>query len=151
LHLSRDCIVIDELFFFLRCRHYSLLFVPYSFQLFELKKKMAPKFRVGIMLVTLIVFSRNKKLTPPLPVVHSGGGVAGVTMAVALARYPNIEIDIYEAAAKFGEVGVGIGIWYRAWSILMKLGLHDLAQVVSSVPSEGQGWCFFCQVYDFST
>jgi salicylate hydroxylase len=72
-------------------------------------------------------------------VIHSGGGVAGVTMALALSRFPNIEVDIYEAAGKFGEIGAGLLIWYRTWTLLMKYGLQDLEKVVSFVPLDKQG------------
>ncbi|KII86083.1 hypothetical protein PLICRDRAFT_165768 [Plicaturopsis crispa FD-325 SS-3] len=60
-----------------------------------------------------------------------GGGVGGMLCALALSQFPDIEVDIYEATAHFGEVGAGIGIWPRTWDILEKLGVHtDLEQLV---------------------
>jgi NAD(P)-binding Rossmann-like domain len=43
----------------------------------------------------------------------SGGGIGGLTLAVALSHYPDIDVDIYESAHKFTEIGAGIGLWAR--------------------------------------
>jgi len=34
---------------------------------------------------------------------------------VALSRYPDIEVDIFEAAEKLAEIGAGIGLFSRKW------------------------------------
>ncbi|GLB39496.1 putative FAD binding domain containing protein [Lyophyllum shimeji] len=65
-----------------------------------------------------------------------GGGIAGLALAVALSKYPDIDVDIYEAATEFSEVGAGIGVWPRVWKILEHLGLsEDLARVTALKPS----------------
>ncbi|KAF8558552.1 salicylate hydroxylase [Imleria badia] len=51
-----------------------------------------------------------------------GGGVGGLTLAVALSKYPDIEVEVFEAARQFTEVGAGVGIWPRAFKVLRKLG-----------------------------
>lgn len=57
-------------------------------------------------------------------------------LAVALSKYPDIDVDIYEAAPKFSEVGAGIGVWPRVWRILAHLGLdEDLARATALKPS----------------
>ncbi|KAG1886734.1 hypothetical protein F4604DRAFT_1284843 [Suillus subluteus] len=65
--------------------------------------------------------------TPKFRVAICGGGVGGLTLAVALSRYPDIVVDVYEAAQSFYEVGAGIGIWPRTFKVLRKLG-HDIEQ-----------------------
>lgn len=60
-----------------------------------------------------------------------GGGIGGLTLAVALSRIqPSIdlvnavEIDIYEASSELTQIGTGITLWPRAWKILVEqLGL----------------------------
>lgn len=47
----------------------------------------------------------------------SGGGVGGLTLAVALSRYPDIVIDVYEAAQSFHEIGAGVGVFPRAFKV----------------------------------
>ncbi|KAF8072155.1 hypothetical protein FPV67DRAFT_1748853 [Lyophyllum atratum] len=65
-----------------------------------------------------------------------GGGIGGLAFAVALSKYPDIDVDIYEGATKFSEVGAGIGVWPRVWKILEHLGLsEDLARVTALKPS----------------
>jgi salicylate hydroxylase len=49
----------------------------------------------------------------PDSVCSSGGGVGGLTCALALSKYPDIDVVVYEAAAKFEELGAGIGLWPR--------------------------------------
>ncbi|KAG8216223.1 FAD/NAD(P)-binding domain-containing protein [Butyriboletus roseoflavus] len=53
----------------------------------------------------------------------SGGGVGGLTLAVALSKYPDIEVEVFEAARKFTEIGAGVGIWPRGFRVLQKLGV----------------------------
>lgn len=59
--------------------------------------------------------------------VHSGAGIGGLTFALALSRYTDIDIDIYEGAHALAEVGAGIGIFPRkeqnphtAWHFLLQ-------------------------------
>lgn len=44
----------------------------------------------------------------PIDVAIVGGGIAGLTTAVGLQKYPHINVQIYESAHKFGEVGAGV-------------------------------------------
>ena len=70
---------------------------------------------------------------PKFNVAIIGGGIAGLSAAIALSRLnqnKDIEIDIYEGAHAFTEIGAGVGIWKRPWDILKKLGLtEDLAKI----------------------
>ncbi|KAF8152293.1 hypothetical protein B0H34DRAFT_663942, partial [Crassisporium funariophilum] len=59
-----------------------------------------------------------------------GGGIGGLTLAVALSHLLPIdsnnviEIEIYEAAPELTQVGAGITLWPRAWNIFKNLGLE---------------------------
>lgn len=58
----------------------------------------------------------------------SGGGIGGLTLAVALSRLnleDHIQVDIYESAPKLTQIGAGITFWPRGWKILEKLGLES--------------------------
>ncbi|EKM50052.1 uncharacterized protein PHACADRAFT_264550 [Phanerochaete carnosa HHB-10118-sp] len=75
---------------------------------------------------------------PRLRVAVCGGGIGGLVLAVALSQAQDIDIDVYEAAREFAEVGAGVGVWPRPWKILKALGLaQDLAQV-TFVPPENE-------------
>ncbi|KAI0923676.1 hypothetical protein AcW1_006568 [Taiwanofungus camphoratus] len=77
----------------------------------------------------------NSIMSPKFTVAICGGGVGGLACAVALSRYEDIQIDIYEAAEKFAEIGAGIGMWPRTWKIMRKLGIDtDLAKVAIVAP-----------------
>lgn len=71
--------------------------------------------------------------TPKFTIAIIGGGIAGLTSAIALSRLNqnnDIKIDIYEGAHAFTEIGAGVGVWKRPWGILKKLGLaEDLSKV----------------------
>ncbi|KAI0332657.1 salicylate hydroxylase [Cubamyces sp. BRFM 1775] len=69
-----------------------------------------------------------------LRVAICGGGVGGLTCAVALSRCSDVHVDVYEAAAEFTEVGAGIGVWPRTWKILCSLGLADDLCKIAIVP-----------------
>lgn len=67
--------------------------------------------------------------------------MGGLIAALALSRFPNIQVDVYEAARELTEVGAGIGMWPRTWRILQTLGLaHDLSEAAvippTNLPSE---------------
>ncbi|KAG5644252.1 hypothetical protein DXG03_008790 [Asterophora parasitica] len=58
--------------------------------------------------------------------------------AVALSAYPDIDVEVYEAAEELAEVGAGIGIFPRPWEIIRRLGLEEeLLQYSEVKPQEG--------------
>ena len=93
------------------------------------------RFRVAIWQVR----SRDHDIPGMMPLTSvkcSGAGIGGLTLAgtirvlssahpskkyfclfekiiVALSRYPDIEVEIFEAAEKLAEVGAGIGLFSR--------------------------------------
>ncbi|KAJ7509595.1 hypothetical protein B0H11DRAFT_1960233 [Mycena galericulata] len=73
-----------------------------------------------------------------LRVAICGAGIGGLTLALALSRYPDIDVDVYEAASALAEVGAGIGIFPRPWKIIRMLGLEDdLVKTSELKPKEG--------------
>ena len=66
--------------------------------------------------------------TLDLPVIIVGGGIAGLTLSIALA-HKNIPCHILEKSEHFSEIGAGIQLGPNATKILYKLGLKsDLAK-----------------------
>ncbi len=75
-----------------------------------------------------------------IPLLLSGGGVGGLTLAFALSKSPNICVDIYEAASEFAEIGAGIGVWWRSRQVLTSLGLEEhITRLVSFPPGQDKG------------
>ncbi|CCL98471.1 uncharacterized protein FIBRA_00469 [Fibroporia radiculosa] len=63
----------------------------------------------------------------------AGAGIGGLVFALSLQKFcPNIEVNIYEAATRFGEVGAGIAVWPRTWELLQKLELDSDILAVSN-------------------
>ncbi|KDR82014.1 hypothetical protein GALMADRAFT_221903 [Galerina marginata CBS 339.88] len=57
-----------------------------------------------------------------------GGGIGGLTMAVAFSHMnleESIQVNVYESAAKLTQVGAGIGLWPRGWEIWKSMGLEE--------------------------
>lgn len=81
-----------------------------------------------------------QSMTPNFTVAIVGGGVAGVTLAIALCRLnpkKDIKIDIYEGAHAFTEIGAGVALWKRPWNVMKKLGLEeDLSRVTNNILDE---------------
>ncbi|KAF8066983.1 hypothetical protein FPV67DRAFT_1417597 [Lyophyllum atratum] len=73
---------------------------------------------------------------PKFKIAVCGGGVGGLTFAVAMSRYQDVEVNIFESASEFTPIGAGIGIWPRAWKALTSIGLGSLASQASSQPSD---------------
>ena len=58
-------------------------------------------------------------------------------LAIALSRHADIQVDLYEAAESFKEIGAGVMVWGRAWWILKRLGLDHAMRVSEKVPTDG--------------
>ncbi|KAE9392726.1 FAD/NAD(P)-binding domain-containing protein, partial [Gymnopus androsaceus JB14] len=54
-----------------------------------------------------------------------GGGIGGLTCAAALKDCHDIEIDLFEAAAKFVAIGAGIVTWPRTHACFKALGVNE--------------------------
>ncbi|KAL0068338.1 hypothetical protein AAF712_004725 [Marasmius tenuissimus] len=61
----------------------------------------------------------------PLHIAIVGGGIGGLSCAVALKDCTNIRVDIYEAAAQITEIGAGVTVWPRTWEILKDMGMEE--------------------------
>lgn len=79
--------------------------------------------------------------------VFSGGGPGGLSLCVVLGRYlhannADVHIHLYEAAPEFKEIGAGISIWKRTWSILQALGLDEaLGKLAVTPPTDEMREC----------
>ena len=58
----------------------------------------------------------------PDPVAIVGGGIGGLTAALAL-RHHGIECVVYEQAPELHEIGAGLGLWPAALAVFDRLGL----------------------------
>ncbi|KAF4609568.1 hypothetical protein D9613_012306 [Agrocybe pediades] len=66
---------------------------------------------------------------PCLRIAIIGAGIGGLSLSAGLghmAKERNLEINIYEAASRISEIGAGINVWPRTWSIYKSLGLEDV-------------------------
>jgi 2-polyprenyl-6-methoxyphenol hydroxylase-like FAD-dependent oxidoreductase len=66
-------------------------------------------------------------------VVVIGGGIGGLTAAVAFARR-GIRAEIYEQAPELREVGAGVGLWPNAFRALAPLGLAEQVRGLTPRP-----------------
>ena len=49
-----------------------------------------------------------------LKVAVIGGGIGGLALALGLLEHPHIDVQVYESAPSFGEIGAGVSIAYNA-------------------------------------
>src|ERR1700733_1450928 len=64
-----------------------------------------------------------------------GGGIGGLTLAVAL-RQRGMEADVYEQAAELTEIGAAVALSANSTRELRRLGILDSLAAVSTEPSE---------------
>ena len=70
-------------------------------------------------------------------IVIIGGGIGGLTAAVALARQ-GLAAEVYEQAPVLEEVGAGVGLWPNAMTALEPLGLSGkVARLAVTVTRQG--------------
>jgi salicylate hydroxylase len=53
-----------------------------------------------------------------------GGGIGGVALAVALSRDPGLDVQLFEAAERFSEIGAGVSFGPNAVRAIQLLGLE---------------------------
>src|SRR5215510_5871950 len=68
-------------------------------------------------------------------VLIAGGGIGGLTAALALLRM-GIDVDVYEQAAELKEVGAGVQLAANGTRVLYALGIGEALKVLSC---EAQG------------
>lgn len=66
-------------------------------------------------------------------VVVIGGGIGGLTTALALLKR-GIDVEVYEQAARLGEVGAGIQISPNGTRVLFALGLEEALRGIQVLP-----------------
>jgi 2-polyprenyl-6-methoxyphenol hydroxylase-like FAD-dependent oxidoreductase len=64
------------------------------------------------------------------PVVIIGGGIGGLTTALALLRH-DIPCTVYERAPELHEVGSGVGLWPSALGVLDRVGVGDKVRALA--------------------
>jgi len=66
-----------------------------------------------------------------------GGGIGGLTAAIALARQ-GMTVEVYEQAPELKEVGAGVGLWPNAMAAFEQIGLAGrVAKLAAQVDRQG--------------
>ncbi|SJL09387.1 uncharacterized protein ARMOST_12765 [Armillaria ostoyae] len=73
-------------------------------------------------------------MTAKFKVIVCGGGLGGLAFAVTLSKYPDVDLELYEAAGHFSAVGAGISVWPRAIEVMEMMGMGPDLQKVASAP-----------------
>ena len=60
-----------------------------------------------------------------LEVAIAGGGIAGLIKAIALLKHPNVNVQVYERAPKFKEIGASIALGPNGLRTLDRLGVQN--------------------------
>lgn len=67
-----------------------------------------------------------------------GGGMGGLTAAIALTRIAGVQVTVFEQASALGEVGAGVTVAPNASRVLDRLGVLDRIRSAGAVP-DGHG------------
>ncbi|SCV73280.1 BQ2448_7206 [Microbotryum intermedium] len=73
----------------------------------------------------------------PLRIAIVGGGIAGLTAAIAVLHYSkqnlksNVRLDVYESAAAFAEIGAGVALGPNAQTSLRLIGCGEALERVA--------------------
>ncbi|HET9717649.1 MAG TPA: FAD-dependent monooxygenase [Pseudolabrys sp.] len=72
-------------------------------------------------------------MAPARHVIVAGGGIAGLTAALALARV-GLRVSLFEQAEKLQEAGAGLQLSPNATRVLISLGLRERLEALAVVP-----------------
>ncbi|GAA5981584.1 hypothetical protein JCM11641_004105 [Rhodosporidiobolus odoratus] len=94
----------------------------------------------------------NPASAPPLRIAVVGGGIAGLTMALALLKHKqqgaNIQLDLYEQAPQFAEIGAGVAFGPNAQRALRMMGVGDTLDAVAGPAGDDANLWFDFKVGD---
>ncbi len=65
------------------------------------------------------------------PIIIIGGGIGGLTAALALQKI-GVDVRVFERAAELKEVGAGLGLWLNAVLALDRLGVGEKVRAIAS-------------------
>ena len=75
----------------------------------------------------------------PLRVGIVGGGIAGVGLALGLSRYRHLDVQLFESAPAFGEIGAGVSFGANAVRAIAGLGMGEVyATLADRTPAPWQ-------------
>ncbi|KAL1863466.1 hypothetical protein Plec18170_000301 [Paecilomyces lecythidis] len=80
----------------------------------------------------------------PFRIAIIGGGIGGLVAALSIHHHcqnENIQIDVYEQAPQYKEIGAGVGMGPNAAKLLDKIGLFDKAYQIAG--KRGEVWVSF--------
>ncbi|KAF4339045.1 monooxygenase FAD-binding [Fusarium beomiforme] len=63
--------------------------------------------------------------SPKLEVAIAGGGIAGLITAIALLKHPHVNVQVYERAPEFKEIGASIALGPNGLRTLERLGVEN--------------------------
>ncbi|KAF5563413.1 salicylate 1-monooxygenase [Fusarium phyllophilum] len=66
-----------------------------------------------------------QKDSSKLEVAIAGGGIAGLITAIALLKHPNVNVQVYERAPEFKEIGASIALGPNGLRTLDRLGVEN--------------------------
>ncbi len=67
-----------------------------------------------------------------------GGGMGGLTAAIALTRIAGVQVTVFEQARKLGDVGAGVTVAQNIQRVLDKLGVLEQIKKAGATP-DGHG------------
>lgn len=71
-------------------------------------------------------------MSRPIRVAIVGGGIGGLSAAIALTRIARVEVVVFEQAAQLGEIGAGVGMAPNGMRMLDRLGLRGAVERVAA-------------------
>lgn len=78
-------------------------------------------------------------MNSPLRIGIVGGGISGVALALDLCRHAHLDVQLFESAPAFGEVGAGVSFGANAVRALAGLGLGEpYGQIADRTPAPWQ-------------
>ena len=77
-------------------------------------------------------------VSPTTRIAVVGGGMGGLTAAIALTRIAGVQVTVFEQASKLGEVGAGVTVAPNAQRVLDTLGVLEQVKRAGAVP-DGHG------------
>lgn len=77
-----------------------------------------------------------------------GGGIGGVAFAVALSRDSHLDVQLFEAAPQFSEIGAGVSFGPNVVKAIQRLGLEASYQrIADSSPAPFQDVSVFAKIH----